>query len=87
MGPEARSTNTNTDSKIKNNQPFHRRRPRHVQLDHSEEKRMEDLEGDMFGYDEDMGYYDYDGNDNWSTNVADGAFCHEALDSCWDNSE
>lgn len=86
MGPAARSTNTTTDSKIKNNQPFHGHRPRHFQLDHSEVKRMEDLERDMFGYDEDMNSYDYDGNDNWSTNFADGAFCTEALDSCWDKS-
>jgi len=46
------------------------------------EKRMEDLEQDMFGYDEDVGN-DYD---DWSTNATDGAFCPEALDSCWDKS-
>ncbi len=48
-----------------------------------EEKRMEDLEQDMFGYDEDVGYNDYD---DWSTNAADGAFCPEGLDSRWDKS-
>jgi len=42
-----------------------------------EEKRMEDLEQDAFGYDEDVGYNDYD---DWSMNAADGAFCPEALD-------
>jgi hypothetical protein len=37
-----------------------------------EERRMEDLELDMFGYDHDVGYYDYDEDDdlsvgwNWS---------------------
>ena len=44
-------------------------------LEESEEKRMENLERDMFGYDEDVGYYDYDEDDNWSTNAADKAFC------------
>lgn len=55
-------------------------------LDELEDKRMENLERDMFEYDEDVGYYDYDEYDNWSTNAADGAFCPEALDSCWDKS-
>ena len=54
-------------------------------LQELEERIIEDLEGDMFGYDDDVGYYDYD-YDDWSTNAADGAFCPEALDSCWDNS-
>jgi exonuclease 3'-5' domain-containing protein 1 len=44
-------------------------------LEELEERRMEDLERDMFGYDDDVGYYDYDENDDWSTNAADGAFC------------
>ena len=35
----------------------------------------------MFGDDDNMGYYDYDENDDWSTNAADRAFCPEALDS------
>jgi hypothetical protein len=42
-----------------------------------EEWRMEHLERDMFGYDDDVGYYDYD---DWSTNAANGAFCPEALE-------
>jgi hypothetical protein len=45
---------------------------------------MEDLEQDMLGYDDDVGYYDYDENDDGVMNAADGAFCPEALDSCWD---
>ncbi len=55
-------------------------------LEELEDKRMEDLEQDMFEYDEDADYYDCDEDDNWSTNAADGAFCPEALDSCWDKS-
>ncbi len=55
-------------------------------LDELKDKRMENLERDMLEYDEDVGYYDYDEYDNWSTNAADGAFCPEALDSCWDKS-
>ena len=47
---------------------------------------MENLERDMFGYDEDVGCYGYDENDNWSTNAADGAFCPETLHSYWDKS-
>ena len=57
-------------------------------LEDLEERKMEDLERDMCGDDDDndVGYYDYDENDDWSTNAADGAFCPEALDSCWDKS-
>ena len=33
-------------------------------LEELEEKRMENLERDMFGYDEDVGCYGYDENDN-----------------------
>jgi exonuclease 3'-5' domain-containing protein 1 len=52
-----------------------------------EEQRIEDLEWDsMFGYDDDVGYYDYDENDWGGMNATDGAFCPEALDSCWDKS-
>jgi hypothetical protein len=40
---------------------------------------MEDLGPNIFGYDDDEGYYDYD--NNWTTNAVDGAFCPEALDS------
>jgi hypothetical protein len=48
-------------------------------------REWRDLEQDMFGYDDDVGYYDYDENDDWGgMNTADGAFCPEALDSCWD---
>jgi len=46
---------------------------------------MEDSELDVLGDHDDVGYYDYDGD--WgATNAADGAFCPEALDSCWDKS-
>jgi hypothetical protein len=47
---------------------------------------MEDLEWDIFGKDDEVGYYDYEEYDDWSTNAADGAFCPEALGSCWDKS-
>jgi len=40
----------------------------------------------MFGDDDDVGNLDYDENDDWNTNAADGAFCPEALDSYWDKS-
>jgi hypothetical protein len=40
---------------------------------------MEDLEWDIFGKDDEVGYYDYEEYDDWSTNAADGAFCPEAL--------
>jgi exonuclease 3'-5' domain-containing protein 1 len=56
---------------------------RFVALDNMLEDLEEHLERDMFGDDDDVGYYDYD---DWSTNAADGAFCPEALDSCWDKS-
>jgi len=48
------------------------------------DKVLEEVEErDMFGYDDDVGYYDHD--DDWGgMNAADGAFCPEALDSCWD---
>ena len=52
--------------------------------DDLEDYYMECLEQDMFGNDDEVGYYEYD--DDWSTNAADGAFCPEALDSCWDKS-
>lgn len=49
------------------------------------EQRIENSELDVLGDDDDVGYYDYDGD--WgATNAADGAFCPEALDSCWDKS-
>jgi hypothetical protein len=38
-------------------------------LEGLEEQRMEDLERDMFGDDDDVGYYDYIENDNRSTNT------------------
>jgi len=48
---------------------------------------LEELgERDRFEYDDDVGYYDNDENDDWSTNAADGVFYPEALDSCWDKS-
>jgi hypothetical protein len=40
---------------------------------------MESLEQDMFGNDDEVGYYEF--NDDWSINTADGAFWPEALDS------
>ena len=52
-------------------------------LDELKKKRMKDLELNMLGYDE-VGYYDYD---DWRTNVADGVFCSEALNNCWDKFE
>ena len=55
-------------------------------LEDWEEQRMEDLARDMYGDSHDVGYYDYDENDDWNTNAADGACCPEALDSCWDKS-
>jgi hypothetical protein len=39
---------------------------------------------EMLVEDEDVGYYDYDDDDWGGTNAADGAFCPEAFDSCWD---
>ena len=42
-------------------------------LEELEEQRMEDLEQDMFGYDDDVGYYDYDENDDGGVNAADGS--------------
>ena len=39
-------------------------------LEELEEKRTDDLERDIFGYD--VGYYE---NNNWTTNATDRAFC------------
>ena len=47
-------------------------------LNELEEKRIEDLERDMLGYDEDVGYYNYD---DWSTNTTNRAFYPKALNS------
>ena len=49
------------------------------------EWRLEDLEEDILGYDEDVGYYDHEDDDS-GMNAADGAICPEAFDSCWDKS-
>jgi exonuclease 3'-5' domain-containing protein 1 len=54
-------------------------------LEELEERRIEDLAQDMFGYDDDVGYYD-DEYDDWHENAADGAIDPEAFDSCWDKS-
>jgi hypothetical protein len=35
---------------------------------------------------DDVGYYENDDWDDYPVNAADGTFCPEALDSCWDNS-
>lgn len=42
-------------------------------LEDLEGQRMEGLERDMFGDDDDVGYYDYDENDDWGTNAADSS--------------
>jgi hypothetical protein len=55
-------------------------------LEDLEEQRIEDLKRDMFGDDDDVGYYDYVENNDCSTNAADRAFYPETLDSCWDKS-
>jgi exonuclease 3'-5' domain-containing protein 1 len=63
---------------------------RHVMtLDETVEDLWEQWMGDaaeleMLVEDEDVGYYDYDDDDWGGTNAADGAFCPEAFDSCWD---
>jgi exonuclease 3'-5' domain-containing protein 1 len=53
-------------------------------LEELEQRREDDLARDIFGDDDEVGYYDYDDYDDGKTNCADGAFCPEAFDSCWD---
>lgn len=53
-------------------------------LEEMEEQSMKDLEQDMLGDDDDVGYYDYD--DDGHMNAADGVFDAGAMDSCWDKS-
>ena len=88
---KARSPGYEPQSPMKKLRPWGSGIEKHVvtldkMLEDLEEWRMENLERDMFGDDDMVGYYDYDENDDWSTNAADGAFCSEALDSCWDKS-
>ena len=45
-------------------------------LEELEEQRIKAIERDMFGYDDDVGYYDYDDE---STNAADGPCSHGRL--------
>lgn len=53
-------------------------------LEMMDEQRMDDMQRDMLGFDDDVGYYD-DWDDDWGgTNAADGAIDPEAFDSCWD---
>jgi len=55
-------------------------------LEEWEQRREDDLAWDIFGDDDEVGYYDYDDYDydDGKTNCADGAICPEAFDSCWD---
>lgn len=50
-------------------------------LDEWEQRREDDLAWDIFGDDDEMGYYDYDDYDDDKPNSRD-AICAEALDSC-----
>lgn len=52
-------------------------------LDELDNQRMDAMARDMFGDADEVGYYEYD-DDGGGTNAADGAFCPEAFDSCWD---
>ena len=51
-------------------------------LDEWEQRREDDLARDIFGEDDEVGYYDYDCDDD-KVNSGD-AICPEAFDSCWD---
>ena len=51
-------------------------------LDEWEQQREDDLARDIFGDDDEVGYYDYDDYDD-KPNSGD-AVCPEAFDSCWD---
>ena len=52
-------------------------------LEDWEERRMEDLERDVYGHGDDVGYYD-DDDGGGGMNAGDGAVDPEAFDSCWD---
>jgi hypothetical protein len=54
-------------------------------LDEWEQRREDALARDIFGDDDEVGYYDYDDDDDYKVNSAD-AVCPEAFDSCWDRS-
>jgi hypothetical protein len=51
-----------------------------------EKQRLKNLKRNIFKNDDDVGYYDYDENDDWSMNTANKAFYSEALNSCWNKS-
>lgn len=51
-----------------------------------EQQREDDLARDIFGDDDDVGYFEY--NDDWDDGITavDGACDPEAFESCWDKS-
>jgi len=51
-----------------------------------EQQREGNLARDIFGDDDDVGYFDCDNDWDDRINAADGAFDPEALESCWDKS-
>ena len=52
-------------------------------LDELEQRREDDLARDIFGNDDEVGYYDYDNYDDNKVNSLN-AVGAEAFDSCWD---
>jgi hypothetical protein len=50
-------------------------------LDEWEQRREDDLARDIFGDDDEVGYYDNDYDDKPNSG---NAVCPEAFDSCWD---
>lgn len=52
-------------------------------LDEWEQRREDDLARDIFGDDDEVGYYDYNDYDDDKVNSGD-AVGAEAFDSCWD---
>lgn len=52
-------------------------------LDELEQKREDDLARDIFGDEDEVGYYDYD-DDYYDRPNSGDAVCPEAFDSCWD---
>lgn len=53
-------------------------------LEQYENDRMDDMERDMYGWNDDVGYYDSFDDGDGGMNAADGAFDEEAFASCWD---
>ncbi|KAJ4507490.1 hypothetical protein HRR83_004068 [Exophiala dermatitidis] len=51
-----------------------------------DQQREDDLARDIFGDDDDVGYFDYYNYWDDRINAADAAFDPEALESCWDKS-